>query len=130
MLLFLFDFLLGLAYSPGRSHPMKKINSRTPRNYEGVANPGKKIADLLPGILNEIGKRADDPREEIFGTWFALIGEKMAPLTEPLSFADGVLTVKVKSSTLYSLLCLHEKPRLLKQMQEKFSVRNIVFRIG
>ncbi len=109
---------------------MERSNSRTPRNYQGIENPGKKIKDLLPGILNEIGKRAEDPREEIFRAWFALIGEKMAPLTEPLSFADGVLTVKVKSSTLYSLLCLHERPRLLKQMQEKFSIRNLVFRVG
>ncbi len=109
---------------------MAAMKSRTPRNYEGIENPGKKIQDLLPGILNEIGKKAGDPREEIFREWFVLIGEKMAPLTEPISLSDGVLTVKVKSSTLYSLLCQHEKPRLLKRMQEKFSIRNLVFRIG
>lgn len=108
----------------------KDIKSRTPRNYQGTENPGKKIQDLLPGLLAEMGRKTEDPREEVFRTWFALMGEKMAPLTEPLSLADGVLTVKVKSSTLYSLLCLHEKPRLLKQMQEKFSIRNIIFRVG
>lgn len=106
------------------------MRSRTPRNYQGTQNPGKKLQDLLPGFLAEVQKKAGDPREEVFRTWGELIGEKMAPLTEPLSFVDGVLTVKVKSSTLYSLLCLHEKPRLLKRLQEKFPVRNLVFRVG
>lgn len=54
----------------------------------------------------------------------------MAPMTEPISFFDGVLTVKVKSATLYSLLCHHEKPRLLKQLQRKFPVRQLVLRAG
>ena len=58
------------------------------------------------------------------------MGEKMAPMTKPVSFADGVLTVKVKSSTLYSLLVAHEKPRLLGRLKEKFSIRNLVFRVG
>ena len=104
--------------------------NRTPRNYNGTRNPGRPISDLLPGLLADIGKRAADPREEIFQAWFSLIGEKMGPLTEPVSFADGVLTVKVKSATLYSLLCQHERPRLLKLLQAKFPVRHLQFRIG
>ncbi len=108
-------------------YPMKK---RTPRNYQGTENPVKKMGDLLPELLTEIGRKSKDPREEIFRFWMELMGEKMAPLTEPISFFDGVLTVKVKSSTLYSLLCQHEKPRLLKQLQEKFPVRNLVLRVG
>ncbi len=103
---------------------------RTPRNYFGTQNPAKKIAELLPEIVADLGRRAKDPREEIFLFWRELIGEKMAALTEPVSFADEVLTVKVKSSTLYSLLVAHERPRLLKRLQEKFSIRNLIFRVG
>lgn len=88
------------------------------------------MADLLPDLLFDVGRKAKDPREEIFRFWSELMGEKMAPLTEPVSFEDGTLTVKVKSSTLYSLLVTHEKPRLLGRLQEKFSVRNLVFRVG
>jgi len=54
----------------------------------------------------------------------------MAPFTSPVSLEDDVLTVKVKSSTLYSLLAVHEKRRLLAGLQKKFSIRDIVFRIG
>jgi len=106
------------------------MKGRTPRNYFGTENPAKKMADLLPDVLGSISKKAADPREELFRFWNELMGEKMAPLTEPVSFADGVLTVKVKSSTLYSLLVAHERPRLLGRLKEKFSIRNLVFRVG
>jgi hypothetical protein len=106
------------------------MKSRTPRNYSGVQSPNKKLAELVPDFMSDLGKKMKDPREEIFRFWVILIGEKMAPLTEPVSFADGILTVKVKSSTLYSLLVTHERPRLLARLQEKFSIRNLIFRVG
>lgn len=106
------------------------MKPRTPRNYRGTENPAKNVAELLPEVMSDLGKKIKDPREEIFQFWRELIGEKMAPLTEPVSFFDGVLTVKVKSSTLYSLLVAHERPRLLSRLQEKFSIRNLVFRVG
>jgi len=106
------------------------MRSRTPKNYFGTANPEKKMADLLPEVLRDLRVKSVDPREEIFQSWKELIGEKMAPLTDPISFVDGVLTVKVKSSTLYSLLVVHERPRLLGLLQQKFSIRNLIFRVG
>lgn len=106
------------------------MRARPPKNYSGVENPAKKGADLLPEVLREIGKKAGNRSEEVFAYWTQLIGEKMASLTRPVSYVDGVLTVNVKSSTLYSLLCQHERTRLLGQLQEKFPVRNLVFRVG
>ena len=106
------------------------MKKRTPKNYQGTQNPAQKIGDLLPAFLVEISRKAKDPREQIYAFWSELMGEKIAPLTEPVSFYEGVLTVKVKSSTLYSLLCQHEKPRLLQRLQEKFPVRNLVLRVG
>ena len=88
------------------------------------------MADLLPDMMNELGKKAGDPKEEIFKFWRELMGENRASMTEPVNFVDGILTVKVKSSTLYSLLVAHERPRLLGRLQEKFSIRNLVFRVG
>lgn len=85
---------------------------------------------MLSEILVDISKKNRDPRVEIFQFWQNLMGEKMSPFTEPVSYIDGVLTVKVKSSTLYSLLAGPEKGRLLKSLQEKFSIRNLVFRVG
>ena len=103
---------------------------RTRRNFDGIAPTGKKIGDLLPEILGAISPRSGDEKEAVFHLWFVLIGEQMAKFTQPVSLKNGVLTIKVKSATLYALLCQHEKPRLLKAIQEKFQVRELIFRIG
>jgi len=103
---------------------------RTPRNYDGTAKTSKSLSDLLPHILQEIRVLAVQPTDEIFLFWRELIGDKMGPLTEPVSYIDGVLVVKVKSQALYALLCQHERPRLLRQLEQKFSVRGLTFKIG
>ncbi len=91
---------------------------------------GKKIADLLPDILAGIRAPGSNQSEAIFHHWCFLLGEKMARFTEMVSFKNGVLTIKVKSATLYALLCQHEKGRLLKELQKKFQVGDLVFRVG
>jgi hypothetical protein len=106
---------------------------RTPKNYDGIALPAKTIRELLPEVLGKIQKKQMEPDVDLLSAWPAMIGPNLANMTEAVSFVDGVLTVKVKSSTLYSLLSLHEKPRLLIKLQECFpktQVRNIIFRIG
>lgn len=62
----------------------------------------------------------DDRPDLILASWAEIIGPTFAPMTEAISFYDGILTVKVKNSTLYSLLSQHEKNRLLKNLREKF----------
>jgi hypothetical protein len=106
------------------------MNSRTPRNFDGTRSPGVKIEELLPDILAGIGRKTEIPREAIFREWALLLGEKMAGMTQPISFENGVLTVALKSSSLYSVLRVHEKPRLLRKLQEKFQVKDLVFKIG
>ncbi len=106
---------------------------RTPKNYDGIATPARTIKELLPEMLGQIQKNHIEPGENILSAWPSIIGPNLAKMTEAISFVDGVLTVKVKSSTLYSLLSLHEKPHLLRKLQESFpktQVRNIFFRIG
>jgi hypothetical protein len=97
---------------------------RTPQNYRGTENPEKKLSELIPDFLKKLDKK--EPVEAVFSAWQSLGIEK----TEAISFVDGILTVKVKSSTLYSLLVATERTRLLKLLQEKFSIRNLVFRVG
>lgn len=106
------------------------IAKRTPRNYDGTYVPSKQLRDLLPNFMAELPQKKGDSRQEISKEWAIILGEKMSVMTEVASFSDGVLTVKVKSSTLYSLLCQHEKPRLLGLLQKKFSIREIKLRIG
>ncbi len=103
---------------------------RIKRYFNGTSPTGKKISDLLPDVLSEIEKKTDVTQKKIFQFWYSIIGEKIAPLAQPISFKNGILTIKVKSATLYSLLCQHEKPRLLKELRAKFEINDLVFRIG
>ena len=93
----------------------------------------KDIRQLLPGLLNKIGEAHKDRPDLVLAAWPEIIGEKYAKMTQAVSFDANVLTVKVKNSTLHSLLSQHEKTRLLRLLQERFprvKIVNINFRIG
>jgi hypothetical protein len=93
----------------------------------------KQLKDLLPKVLGSIGAVHRDRPDLILAAWPQLIGEKLAAMTKAVSFENGMLTVKVSNSTLYSLLAQHERGRLLKSLREKFpsvEIKNINFRLG
>lgn len=98
-----------------------------------TAVTSKSLKSLLPSVLRAIGKRHDERPDLILAAWPSLIGSRLAYMTNAVSFVDGVLTIKVRNSSLLSLLTQHERPRLLKELRSKFpnaKVRNIRFFIG
>jgi predicted nucleic acid-binding Zn ribbon protein len=106
---------------------------RVPKNYEGSEPTGRQIKDLLVPILHQVEKFVEDKSSELLEGWPKLVGEKIASMTKAVSCENGVFLVKVQNSTLYSLLSDHEKPRLLKQIQETFphlKIKKILFRMG
>lgn len=106
---------------------------RIPKNYDGIEPTGKQLKQLLPSLLKNIGEAYKDRPDLILAAWPKVIGEKLAQMTQAVSFSEGVLVVKVKNSTLYSLLAQHEKARLLNSLREQFPsviIHNIIFRIG
>ncbi len=105
---------------------------RTPKNYQGTKFPIKKISPLLEEFLVKISPKKTLEKEAIFNAWYAIIGEKMAPMTKPISFQKGTLTVLIKTHSLYSFLCTHEKARILQEIRS-FSnnkIKQVQFRIG
>ncbi len=112
---------------------MTKKYKRTPRNYNGTESPIKDLKTIIPFFMNSIDRKYFKQPKRIIEMWPEIIGEKLAHMTQAVKFDEGVLTVIVKNSTLYSLLVQNEKERLLKVLQKKFSkeaIQNIVFRIG
>lgn len=98
-----------------------------------TASTTKNIRHILPGVLKKIGKRYEERPDLILAAWPLLVGERIASMTKASSFVDGILTIKVKNSSLLSLLTQHERPRLLRELRAQFSsakIRNIRFRIG
>jgi len=101
--------------------------------YNPTRTTSKHIASLLSTILDKIAQAHIDRPDLVLLFWPQVIGEKLAPMTQAVSFQEGILLVKVKNSTLYSLLVQHEKRRLLKALKAQFpsvQIRDILFRLG
>lgn len=97
----------------------------------GLTN--RQLRDLLPKVLEDIGALHRDRPDLVVAAWPEVIGEKLGPMTRATSFEQGILYVKVRYSTLYSLLVQHERERLLRSLREKFpsiKIRNIHFAVG
>lgn len=106
---------------------------RTPKNYNGTGLTSHKVGDLLSSALSKIGGTWQERPDLVLAAWPQVIGPQLAPMTQAVSLVDGLLTVKVKNSTLHSLLSRQDRHRLLAAVQQRFpraGVRNIAFRIG
>lgn len=93
----------------------------------------RELKDLVPAFLEKIAASQEMRIDLILAAWQEIIGPKLAPMTQAVSFEGGVLNVKVRNATLYSLLSQHEKGRLMAALREKFpkvEIRNINFRVG
>ncbi len=106
---------------------------RLPRHYDGQQLTSRHICQLLPLFMEDIGKKVDERPDLVCAAWPQVIGEQLAPMTQAVSFVEGILTVKVKNSTLFSLLTQNDKPRLIQSLRDKFPgtvIKTIFFRLG
>lgn len=110
-----------------------KSRWRTPRHYDGNKPTSRPVSHILPQVLGKIGSAYKERPDLILAAWPEIIGERLAPMARAVSFSDGILTVRVKNSTLHSLLSQKDKPRILRSMREKFpqsTIKNVVFKLG
>ena len=106
---------------------------RTPKNYDGTAPTGHLLNGVLSGVLAAISDKYQDRPDLVLAAWPMIVGEKIASMAEAVSFDEGTLVVKVKNSTLYSLLVQKERARLLGVLKKKFptvDIRALHFRMG
>lgn len=112
---------------------MKKNIRRTPKNYDGTELTTHQLSDVLPQVLVNVSDAYKERPDLIIAAWPEIIGPKLASMTQAVSFYDGKLLVKVKNSTLFSLLNQHDKPKLLFKLKQQFpkhNIKNIVFKMG
>jgi len=112
---------------------LRRKIKRTPRHYDGTGLTTRQLSDLLPVILRRVRGAYGTRSEQVLASWSEVIGERLSAMTTAESFYDGVLKVRVKNSTLHSLLQQHEKSRLLSRLRKHFpgvEIKTIVFRIG
>jgi len=101
---------------------MKRKFKRYVKADQNTISP---IQGLLQDSMLTIEKTYLQKPNRILEKWPEIIGEKLAPMTEAVAFKNKVLYVRVKSSTLYSLLCKHEKQKLLNILQDIFTKETI-----
>ena len=112
---------------------MKKQVYRRPKGYNGPGLTTRRLSDLLPVVLHNIGEAYHERGDLVLAAWPEIIGSRLAVMTQAVAFESGFLIVKVNNSTLYSLLSQHDKPRILHSLRDKFPntmIKNIVFRMG
>lgn len=110
-----------------------KLRQRTPRNYDGTKTTSHHLQDVLASVLTHVSKAHQDRPDLVLAAWPHIIGDKLADMTQALSFSDGILIVSVRNSSLYSLLSQRDKPKILSALRQRFPslvIRNIFFRIG
>lgn len=98
-----------------------------------TAITSKNLKHLLPKFLRQIEKNHLQRHDLILDYWPKVIGERLAFMTKAETFVDGILTIKVRSSSLLSVLAQNERANLLKKLRAKFpsiNIRNIRFHIG
>ena len=106
---------------------------RTPKHYRGTKQPEHQLGELLPHVLKHVSRAYKERPDLVLGAWESVIGEQLKGQTIAESFSDGILYVKVKQSSLYTLLRQYERPRLLARLRERFPdvmIKNIAFRVG
>jgi len=106
---------------------------RKARYYDGPLTTTRHIRQLLPHFLEEVGHKCSERADLVLAAWPGIVGPKLAPMTQALTFIEGVLTVKVNNSTLYSLLTQNDKQRLIQSLRNKFPatfIKTIFFRLG
>ena len=84
-------------------------------------------------MLVGVAAAAAERPELVLASWPSVVGPRMASMTQAVSFAGGVLCVRVKNSTLNSLLSQREKPRLLSALRRQLpntTISDIVFRMS
>ena len=117
-----------------RTKKEAKSYERTPFGYDGQNVTSHKLNDLLATMMNRLGPLYAFQPAVVLEMWPQIVGEKLASFTSATRYEEGFLYVKVKNSTLLSLL---NNPVDKQKIQEAVKaavpgivLKNIVFRIG
>ena len=111
-----------------------KYYQRTPFGYDGAGLTGRKLDDLLSSVMQKLSSLYKFQPSVVLDLWPKIVGERLAPFTTATRYEDGVLYIKVKNSTLLSLLSNPvDKQRIYEAVKTAVPgivLKNIVFRIG
>ena len=103
------------------------------RKWEAEADRLKKTTSLgaaLHQLIERLGYTTRLQEQQAVEVWAEVVGETIAKVTEPVSVADGVLTIKVNNPTWRNELT-YLKPDILTKLNRRLArkvVSDIVFK--
>ena len=113
---------------------MSSRYDRTPPHQEGSGTTSRQLSDLARRYLAHLEQKMQAKPQEILEAWPRVIGPSFASMTQAVQFEDGVLYVKVRNSSLLSLLhSASERARLVDALRKEIpdvEIKDISFRIG
>ena len=96
---------------------MEHFRNHAPRKRQGPIGTtltNQKLSDLLTSVLRSIQKDSSQRADLILASWEEIVGAQIASMSQAVSFTQGILSIKVRNSTLLSLLRTHDRQKLFK----------------
>jgi predicted nucleic acid-binding Zn ribbon protein len=90
-------------------------------------------ADLVPGVMKQLGLADRLQETEVMEAWSEIVGEFIAAHSAPVSLRAGVLIVRVLQPSLHYELEAVSKPDIIRKLKQRFGgkvIRDIRFRVG
>ncbi len=112
---------------------MKKNHRRTPKDYDGSQLTTHHLGSVAAAVLRDVASTLRERPDLVLSAWPRIIGPTLSTMTEAVSFINGIVLVKVKNQTLFSLLGQRDKPKILKTLRQQLPntlIRDIVFRMN
>lgn len=115
-----------------------RTRARLIADWRGYDEPKKKpdrvqsAGAVAASFLQQLGLGEQMDEDELKRVWKEMVGEFLALHSTPVRLKDGVLTVQVLQSTIHYELDRIWKPKVLKNLKERFGgkrIREIRFRV-
>lgn len=93
----------------------------------------KALADILPGVLKEIGLDRRQSDLEILKVWNNLMDPAVVAHARPVNLAKGTLFIAVDSSVWMDELVRYRRREILQRLQHSFGkdlIQRLSFRLG
>ena len=83
-------------------------------------SPASTVADVLPGLLKELGLEERVWQETVLREWPSLVGPQLAAQTRPGRLERKIFCVYVTSSAWLSELSRYGQKQILENLQKRF----------
>jgi hypothetical protein len=112
----------------------KKTHQRTPLHYDGNRVTSHMLSEVAAAWLKRLGEKVRMNPQALCDAWSSVVGSPIADMTKAQRYDEGVLHVRVRNSTLLSLLCRPQDKKklidLLKAAVPGVRLVDLSFRLG